>query len=235
MTLLNNAIKAVAAALLLGHLWAGCCLAGTTVVFVGGWGTTRAQLDSLSSLVPAGQKAEFLLPSGFFNLVRPWFCADRLYEFVRENLGDDDLVFVAFSLGGIVTQRMLNDHPELPVRKLILVASPVGGYRIPPPYPFFSDNFPEDLPVYVIAGNKSVESIHLRDVNDGAVDVLSAFAVPDGNLKDGAIFPAGHLELFSLPQVQAQLARWLSLGDEWSPRQEERKFARKDIDHKPES
>src|ERR1039457_5063787 len=121
-------------------------------------------MESLSRSVPEGQKARFFLPKGFFNLVRPWYCAELLYEYIHKNLADDDLIFVSFSLGGIVTQRMLNDHPELSVKKLILVASPVGGYRVPPPYPFFSEDFPKGLPVYVIAGSKSEESFHLREV-----------------------------------------------------------------------
>jgi pimeloyl-ACP methyl ester carboxylesterase len=230
---LSRGLAVVVAGLLAGCLWAGSCQAGTTVVFVGGWGTTPAQLDALSGLVPAEQKAEFFLPGGFFNLIRPWFCADRLYDFVQRNLGDDDLIFVSFSLGGIVTQRMLNNHPELPVRKLILVASPVGGYRIPPPYPFFSDDFPKNLPVYVIAGSKSTGSLHLGEVNDGAVDVASAFAVPDDNLKGGVIFSAGHHELFALPQVQAQLAEWLSPDIALLSRQSETAIAHSEIGNKP--
>lgn len=117
------------------------CRAKAIVVFVGGWGTTPEQIESLSRSVPEGQKAGFFLPSGLFDLIRPWYCANLLYEYIRDNLSDDDLIFVSFSLGGNVTQRMLNNHPELPVKKLILVASPIGGYRIPPPYPFFLRTF----------------------------------------------------------------------------------------------
>lgn len=61
----------------------------------------------------------------------------------------------------------------------------------------------------MIAGSKSEHSIHLREVNDGSVDVQSAFTIPDDNLQDGAIFPVGHLELHKLPQVQTQLFQWL--------------------------
>ena len=196
-------------ALLLVALFSAICQAKTVVVFVGGWATTPEQMESLSRSVPEGQKVRFFLPSGFFELIRPWYCADLLYEYIRKNLSDDELVFVSFSLGGNVTQRMLNKHPELPVKKLILVASPIGGYRVPPPYPFFVADFPKGLPVYVIAGSKSEDSFHLREVNDGSVDVQSAFAIPDDNLQDGTIFPAGHLELHKLPQVQTQLFQWL--------------------------
>lgn len=223
------------AALLLVILFSATCQAKTVVVFVGGWGTTPAQMESLSRSVPEGQKARFFLPEGFFNLVRPWYCADLLYEYIRKNLADDDLIFVSFSLGGIVTQRMLNNHPELPVKKLILVASPVGGYRVPPPYPFFSDDFPKGLPVYVIAGSKSEESFHLREVNDGSVDVPSAFAIPDDNLKDGAIFPAAHLEMHELPQVQTQITQWLVLGDDSQKEEGEKKIAREEKRLRPES
>jgi pimeloyl-ACP methyl ester carboxylesterase len=196
-------------ALLLVALLSSICQAKTVVVFVGGWATTPEQMESLSRAVPEEQKARYFLPSGFFDLIRPWYCAELLYEYIRKNLSDDDLIFVSFSLGGNVTQRMLNDHPEMPVKKLILIAAPIGGYRVPVPYLFFSADFPKSLPVYVIAGSKSEDSFHLRGVNDGSVDVQSAFAIPDDNLRDGTIFPAGHLELHKLPQVQTQLSQWL--------------------------
>jgi hypothetical protein len=105
----------------------------------------------------------------------------------------------------------LSAHPEYHVKKLILVGSPVGGYLFLPPNNFFSNRFPKDLPIYVIAGTKGQDAWFLRDENDGVVDLDSALDIPDRNLKDAAIFHADHTELGKIPEVQAQISQWLDL------------------------
>ncbi len=183
------------------------------VFFVGGWGMTPAQMESFSRSVPETEKVKFLLPTAVSDLARPWYCADLIFDHIQKNgLADDDLYFVAFSMGGIVTQWLLRDHPELPIRKLILVGSPMGGYKFLPPTPFFSNDFPKTLPIYVIAGSKGQKAWFLRTENDGAVDLKSALDIRDQNLRETAVFHADHTELEELPEVQAQISRWLGLN-----------------------
>lgn len=180
------------------------------VFFIGGWGMTHSQMKSFSSSVPESSKVEYLLPEARSELIRPWHCADLVYNYIKDNnLLATDLVFVSYSLGGTVVQWLLKEHPELRVNKLILVGSPIGGYKFVPPNNFFSNRFPRDLPIYVVAGNKGQDVWFLRNENDGVVDLDSALDVPDHNLKGFAIFYADHAELSINPEVQSQIAQWL--------------------------
>lgn len=206
-------IISISIVLILTFVSQGSCR--PVVFFIGGWGMTPSQMESFSRSVPESEKVKFLLPTAVKDLTRPWHCADLIYDHIQKNgLAEEDLYFVAFSLGGIVTQWLLSDHPELPVKKLILVGSPMGGYKFLPPNPFFSNNFPEKLPIYVIAGSKGQKAWFLRDVNDGVVDLKSALDIRDHNLKEAAVFHADHNELEEIPEVQAQISRWLGLRQE---------------------
>jgi pimeloyl-ACP methyl ester carboxylesterase len=203
---------------IIGMLITGCARAGhcrTMVFFIGGWRMTHEQMDSFSRSVPDSKKVKYRLPEALSELIRPWHCADMLFNYIREkNLLEDDLIFVSFSLGGAVTQWLLDRHPELHAKKLILVGSPVGSYKFVPPNNFFSNRFPKDLPIYVIAGNKSQDSWFLRNENDGVVDLESALDIPEHNLKDAAVFYADHTELEVMPEAQAQISTWLNLQQE---------------------
>lgn len=150
----------------------------TVVFFIGGWRMTHEQMDTFSSSVPESGKVKYLLPEALSELVRPWHCADLIYNYIKNNqLSDDDLIFVSFSHGGIVAQWLLSNHPEIRVKKLILIGTPIGGYKFVPPNNFFSNKFPKDLPIYVIAGNKGHDEWFLRDGNDGVVDLDSALDI----------------------------------------------------------
>jgi pimeloyl-ACP methyl ester carboxylesterase len=187
----------------------------TVVFFIGGWGMTQEQMESFSRSVPDSRKVTYRLPAALSELVRPWHCADLVYEYIRKNdMLEDNLIFVSFSLGGTVTQWLLSNHPELHTKKVILVGSPVGGYKFIPPNNFFSNDFPQDLPIYVIAGNKGQDAWFLRNENDGVVDLESALDIPDRNLRDAAIFHADHNDLEEMPEVQAQISKWLNLDQE---------------------
>lgn len=173
---------------------------------------TPEQMESFSSSVPDPFKAKFFLPNSTSELIRPWHCADLAFEYIKgKKLADDDLVLVSFSLGGVVAQWLISGHPELHVKKLIMVGSPVGGYKFVPPNNFFSNDFPPNLAIYVVAGNKSSDVWFLRDQNDGVVDLQSALDIPDQNLKDAEIVYANHSELVKLPEVQLYLSRWIDI------------------------
>ena len=206
-------ILAMIAMLFSGLPSTGICK--TMVFFIGGWGMTDTQMESFSSSVPESRKVKYLLPEAMSELVRPWHCADLIYKYIKRNkLVDEDLIFVSFSHGGTVAQWLLKDHPELHVKKLILVGAPIGGYKFVPPNNYFSNSFPKDLPIYVIAGNKGQDVWFLRHENDGVVDLDSALDIPDQNLKDFAIFYADHAELKKDPEVQARISQWLDLHQE---------------------
>ncbi len=176
---------------------------------------TPAQMESFSKSIPESRKVKFLLPESIVDLTRPWYCADLIYEQIKKNnLLEDDLYFVAFSLGGVVTQWLLRDHPELRLKKLVLVGTPIGGYRFLPPNPFFSNDFPQDLPIYVVAGSKGRKAWFLGEVNDGVVDLESALAIRERNLRDFAVFHADHNELEENAGVQERIAQWLDLRQE---------------------
>jgi pimeloyl-ACP methyl ester carboxylesterase len=203
---------------LLGMFLAGTATVAhckTVVLFIGGWRMTQEQMAAFSRSVSESDKVEYLLPDEVSELIRPWYCADLLFTHIRDNeLLHDDLILVSFSHGGIVSQWLLNAHPELRVKKLILVGAPIGGYKFVPPNNFFSNKFPKDLPIYVIAGNKGQDAWFLRAENDGVVDLDSALDIPAQHLKDAAVYFADHSELKTLPEVQARIAMWLGIGPE---------------------
>ena len=206
-------ILSIIGILVSGLPWAGHCK--TVVFFIGGWKMTHEQMESFSKSVPESRKVKYFLPEELSELVRPWHCADRTYDYMmNNNLSDEDLILVSFSYGGIVAQWLLKHHPELHVKKLILVGSPIGGYIFVPPNNFFSNRFPKDLPIYVIAGNKGRHAWYLRDENDGVADLNSVLDIPEQNLKGAAIFYADHTELEEMPEVQNQISKWLDLRQE---------------------
>lgn len=55
-----------------------------------------------------------------------WRNARRLADFVR-GLGPGPVHFVCHSLGGLVTLRMLRDHPEIEAGRVVLIGTPVHG------------------------------------------------------------------------------------------------------------
>lgn len=186
----------------------------TVVFFIGGWGMSVEQMETFSRSVPESRKVKYFLPEALSELVRPWHCANLIYNYIKNNnLSDKDFIFVSYSHGGTVAQWLFSDHPELHLNKLILVGSPIGGYKFVPPNNFFSNSFPKNLPIYVIAGNKSQDVWFLRDENDGVVDLESALDIPDQNLKDTAIFYADHSELLEMTEVQTQISLWLDIGN----------------------
>lgn len=59
--------------------------------------------------------------------VKPiWHNAAKLASYVHK-LGPGPVHFVAHSLGGLVTLRMLRDHPEIKAGRVVLIGSPVQG------------------------------------------------------------------------------------------------------------
>jgi pimeloyl-ACP methyl ester carboxylesterase len=55
--------------------------------------------------------------------------AAALFEYAA-TAGGEALHFVVHSLGGLVTLRMLADHPELPSGRVVLLGSPLKGARV---------------------------------------------------------------------------------------------------------
>lgn len=182
----------------------------TTVLYVGGWGMTPEQMAAFSGSASDTDKTTYLLPQSLAELVRPWHCAQLLYaDLKQKNLTDKNVIIVAFSYGGIVTQWLLDAHPELNVQKLIMVGTPIGGYKFVPPNNFFSNKFPVNLPIYVVAGNKSRETWFLKNENDGVVDLSSVLDIQDNNLTDFAIFNVDHSDLWKSPEIQNKISIWL--------------------------
>lgn len=200
---------------------ASLCYGNTTVLYVGGWGMTPEQMESFSGSASDAHKTTFLLPQALAELVRPWHCARLLYADIKQkSLIDNDIIIVAFSYGGIVTQWLLDEHPELNIRKLIMVGTPIGGYKFVPPNNFFSNKFPAELPIYVVAGSKSRKTWFLEDDNDGVVDLSSVLDIKDNNLYDFAVFNVEHSDLWKSQEIQNKISLWLSDDNKLSAKTE---------------
>lgn len=164
--------------------------------------------------------------------VKPiWHNAAKLAGFVKK-LGPGPVHFVCHSLGGLVTLRMLRDHPEIEAGRVVLIGSPVKGSGVAMR---MSRRFwtrwmvwraadealvPNDPPhwtlrhpVGVIAGTSSVGIGHwfggLEGENDGTV---SAAETKLEGAADYIEVPLNHSTLLLSKRVARQVAAFLRDG-----------------------
>ncbi|MEK7521097.1 MAG: alpha/beta fold hydrolase [Patescibacteria group bacterium] len=210
MTKMNKIIIIIFLAL---ALFGREAVAGETIVLVGGWSRTgtpqeiAAQLDPMeSALREAGHRVVVVRPTIFLPLPA---AAEELYvELEKEGVLKEEIALVGWCWGGLIARRFAEQyHGEARVRAIVEIASPNGGYRFAPRF-LFDPGIERsvEVPLFVIAGNKSAEKWYLRPENDGTVDIQSVLSV---SARGTAVFPLRHLELIASGEVARQVAAWL--------------------------
>lgn len=173
------------------------------IVIVGGWGGNDKQLEFLKKEIPGSiivmnNVATSFVPTGDVSE------QVKILEDKMKDLGIEKATFVAHSYGGLVVREFARKHPEA-VEKIILIGTPNGGYKN---WSFGKGSLIDrDIPIYVVAGNKSSKKWYLADDNnDGTVDVSSLYSIP---ISDARMFQLDHVELIHSKEVTSQINAWL--------------------------
>ncbi len=188
-------------------------VAAATVVVVGGWsrtGTTeeiRRQLDPMVKfLQEAKHRVVVVRPSVFLPLTA---AAAELYEKLKEEgILREEIVLVGWCWGGLTSRRFAEQYyGEARIKVIVEIASPNDGYRFAPGF-IFNPGVAQskEIPLFIIAGNKSAKKWYLNPENDGTVDLQSVLSLP---AKERAVFYLSHLELIESTDVARQVVSWI--------------------------
>ncbi len=185
-------------AMILIVLWPTSIVGAADIVIVGGWGSGPEELGFLNEKIP---NSVVVIPKRYLPLAD---AATDLYGRLDDVSGP--IVFVAHSWGGLLVRRLAEDHPEL-VAKIILIATPSGGYWFAPQGLFNVEvEKSAHIPVFVIAGNKGVSKWYIPGPNDGTVEISSVLSV---KAREYRVFPLGHVDLIQSTEVLAQIQLWI--------------------------
>lgn len=206
---------------------------GDCVVLVHGLGRSAA------SMRPIGR---YLGARGYTVVARSYPSTRLTIEAAAERIGQDvdacrrrsatRIHFVTHSLGGLLVQRYFQDHAVPEAGRVVMLGPPNAGSEIADRLrgrwwyrralgpagqalgvqapPLFTRPLP--LEVGVIAGTRNYEPWFARyfdGPNDGKVSVESTRLA---GMTDFLTLPVGHTFMVRSPQVQAQVAEFLSAG-----------------------
>ncbi len=180
-----------------------------TIVIVGGWGPLNVNLKELMFLNEGVPGSVVVVPRQFLPLVT---ASALLYEQLKEKGYELPAIFIGNSFGGLVVEQFAEDHPEL-VKAMILIGTP-REYRFAPKSLFHvatTNRSAHNIPVFVIAGDKSANKWYLRSPNDGTVELLPALSVEARAFR---VFHLGHVELVHSKEVLQQILDWLAWLDQ---------------------
>ncbi len=157
---------------------------------------------------------------------------ERLAATVDLCAREGDVHLVGHSLGGLLTLRLLREMPELPVRRVVLLGSPVRGSRaaralleIPGAQWLLGDLAEDELvrnverewngkaAVGVLAGTSAIGLGrlfgHFKGPNDGTVAVAETEL---SGAADRCVLPVSHFGMLMSEDVAAEVTHFLQLG-----------------------
>ncbi len=176
-----------------------------TIVIICGWGGMPEEMSFLKNGIQEKVAGEVIVlkPGRYLPLED---AAADTYQQLQTLGADGNIILVGFSWGGLISRQLAEQHPER-IKKIVQIASPNGGYRFAPAFLFrIEAGASKNIPLFIIAGTKSVKRWGLRPVNDGTVDISSALAA---KAKASRVFPLGHVELLHSEEVVQQIKMWL--------------------------
>ena len=187
--------------------------AGEVIVIVGGWSRTGTveeidrQLDPMKeALEKVGHRVVVILPTVHIPLSE---AGEKLYaEMGERDLLKEDIIFIGWCWGGLISRRFAEQYQDIVnVKAIVQIASPNKGYWFSPEFLFKTDaKKSKEIPLFVVAGNKSAKKWYLRSENDGTVDVASVLSAPS---KEQVVFPLSHLELIASQEVAEKVITWI--------------------------
>ncbi|MEK7578488.1 MAG: hypothetical protein AAB789_00210 [Patescibacteria group bacterium] len=186
---------------------------GEVIVIVGGWSRTGTveeidrQLDPMKeALEKIGHRVVVVRPTTYIPLST---ASEELYaELEREDIFKENIVLLGWCWGGLISRRFAEQYQDaVNVKAIIQIASPNEGYWFSPKFIFVTNaKKSKEIPLFVVAGNKSAKKWYLRSENDGTVDTASVLSVPS---KKQAVFPLSHLELIASQEVAEKVIEWI--------------------------
>lgn len=183
--------------LLLLSVVVGGAVAQQKVIIIPGWGHETEGLNYLKDRI---ENAEII---GYSHSMPISDAAEEVYEKII--FSNKKVSIVGFSWGGLIARQIAAVHPEI-VDKLIIIASPSGGYLFSPKFLFKVAK--SEKAIFVIAGTKSAKKWYLKEVNDGKVDLDSVFS-ETLSIREVKIFELSHEELSQNEEVVSQVNVWL--------------------------
>jgi pimeloyl-ACP methyl ester carboxylesterase len=181
-------------------------IAADSVVIIGGWGSTHDQLEYLQKNL---SNSIAVVPNKYWPISEA--AKDVLQQLKRKNM-DARLILVGHSWGGLIAREIDRQHPGL-LRKIIVIGTPNGGYRLTPRFIYGVADSTSTTPLYVIAAyNSDRKKWYMKsEKNDGSVDLDSALDLGKRKIQDLAIFKnTGHVELIRSHEVARQIKFWIS-------------------------
>ena len=194
--------KTVLAAMLAAMFLLSTAEAADRIILIPGWDQNPQRMISLQKELGG----EIMVTSSRLPL---WRAAEELNDQISLKDGEK-IVFVGFSWGGLISRQFAEMYPEK-VRAVVVIGSPNGGYHFAPKGPFWIDvKKSRHVLVYVMAGEKSIRKWWLSEVNDGVVDLESAFDLPYEVFKGGMVLNLEHHEMLGSGVVSSQIRAWLA-------------------------
>lgn len=188
------------------------------IVIVGGWnrtGTTEEidlQLNPMrEALEKVGHRVVVIRPKTHIPLST---ASEEIYdELKKENIFRGDIIFIGWCWGGLISRHFAEQYiGEVNIKAIIQIASPNRGYWFSPQFLFYTDaEKSKEIPLFIIAGNKSEKKWFLRSENDGTVDSESVLSIL---AKEQIVFPLSHLELIASREVADKVITWIGSYDQ---------------------
>jgi len=199
-------MKKVILAILIS-LWiiASDALAEPTVFIVGGY---KSEISYLGDIQAAFPGSKIITPRKYVPIAS---AAAVLLEKMKTEGWEEsqEVVFIAYSWSGLLCRQLVKDNPEMKAR-IIMIGTPCRSYWFLPEFLFRIEDERQDVPIFVIAGNKSFSRWFLRDEpNDGVVELSSALAV---DARASAVFPLEHHELLHSEEPIKQMKEWATMS-----------------------
>lgn len=189
-----------------------------TIVIVGGWSRTGTTEEIARQLTPmkkaleeAGHRVVVIRPKTHIPLST---ASSEIYdELKKEDIFRGDIVFVGWCWGGLISRHFAEQYiGEVNIKAIIQIASPNRGYWFSPQFLFYTDaEKSKEIPLFIIAGNKSEKKWFLRSENDGTVDSESVLSIL---AKEQIVFPLSHLELIASQEVADKVITWIGSYDQ---------------------
>lgn len=182
----------------------GISKAGSEVVIIGGYGSTTDELKFMEEKF----SAVVIVPKKF---MPPGNAVSSLYGQFMEKKISGPIIIIAHSWGGLLARELVARYPEIEIKKIIQIATPNNGHWITPWFLYKVSNSKNDIPLFIIAGNKGAKKWYLKDAsdsNDGVVDVSSVLAVEKA--EEVKVFHLNHMELIHDDLVVDQIRLWIA-------------------------
>lgn len=137
------------------------------VVVIGGWGASSEQMKLLGGIYP---DVVVIVPQKRLPLGE---ATTSLHEQLKEKNICGSIVLVAYSWGGLLARGLSGSYPEWDIKKIILIGTPNGGYKLAPQWLFSvtSTERSRNIPMFVVAGDRGAKKWYLDDPNDGTVEL----------------------------------------------------------------